>query len=170
MHRGVLHPMRFKVFNDLAVSTENLEVGSPDLSRVATGRFVKAGHVLDATTRLAAKQEGPDVRCHTAICHPGTTSFGVAVQGSARNEPEGAGYEVQMIDLYREGRDPVQATKNGAAAFRMRPVSSPLSRRKAVDLHNEPRYGSSPATVSRSRVEGSGHGGPARVKSCCRFA
>ena len=158
------------MFNDLAVSTGNLEVGPPDLSRVATGQFVNAGRVLDATTRLAAKQEGPDVRCHTAICHPGKTGFGVVVLGTARSESEGAGYEVLVIDLYPEGRDPVQETEKGTAAFRMRPVSSPLAGQKALDVRNEPRYGNSPATVSRSRAEGCGRGVPARVKSCFRFA
>lgn len=109
--------MRIKAFDDLAVSTESLEVGSLDQSRVATGQFVSAGHELDITARPAAKQEVLDVRCHIAICHPRKTSIGVAVLRSARTASEGTGYGVLVIDLYREGFDPVLTTEEWRSDF-----------------------------------------------------
>ena len=109
--------MRVKVFNELAVSTESLEVGSLDLSRIAAGQFVNSGHELDITTMLAAKQEVLDVRCRIAICHPSNVSFGAAVLRSAITEFEGAGYEVLVINLYLEGRDPVLTTEECRSYF-----------------------------------------------------
>ncbi|MCY3982233.1 MAG: ABC transporter substrate-binding protein [Alphaproteobacteria bacterium] len=49
---GAMSLARVKAFHDLAVSAGIIEAGSVDLSKVATDRFVNAGHGLDIKARL----------------------------------------------------------------------------------------------------------------------
>ncbi len=47
------------------------------------------------------------MRCLVVFCHPSKTSFGAAILETARDALSGAGHDVRVIDLYREGFDPV---------------------------------------------------------------
>ena len=47
------------------------------------------------------------MRCLVVFCHPSETSFGMAILETARTALRDAGHEVRVIDLYREGFDPV---------------------------------------------------------------
>ena len=47
------------------------------------------------------------MRCLVVFCHPSETSFGAAILDTARTALRGAGHELRVIDLYREGFDPV---------------------------------------------------------------
>ena len=47
------------------------------------------------------------MRCLLVFCHPGENSFGAAILHTARTALAGAGHELRVIDLYREGFDPV---------------------------------------------------------------
>ncbi len=47
------------------------------------------------------------MRCLVVFCHPSETSFGAAILETARDALSGAGHDVRVIDLYREGFDPV---------------------------------------------------------------
>ena len=47
------------------------------------------------------------MRCLVIFCHPSETSFGAAILETARGALRSAGHELRVIDLYREGFDPV---------------------------------------------------------------
>ena len=47
------------------------------------------------------------MRCLIVFCHPSETSFGAAILETARTALSDAGHELRVIDLYREGFDPV---------------------------------------------------------------
>jgi putative NADPH-quinone reductase len=47
------------------------------------------------------------VRVLIVFCHPSEQSYGAALFARARSTLEAAGHEVEVIDLYREGFDPV---------------------------------------------------------------
>ena len=51
------------------------------------------------------------MRCLVVFCHPSETSFGAAILETARTAIRGAGHELRVIDLYREGFDPVLSTE-----------------------------------------------------------
>lgn len=52
------------------------------------------------------------MRVLIVFCHPSEQSYGAALFARARRTLEAAGHEVEVIDLYREGFDPVLSSED----------------------------------------------------------